>query len=193
MSGQPSLHNRGSPPSKTTIAAAGATQRIEGRRGSLPADMRLVGIFSTMVGARGASQVAAVGELEACQQGRSLRRILLLEEIAGETPESFQGCAGLLDAAGVHETSFLRRRARQRPRATIQEPAGRIKPFSGVFRCRRHGDSSDRELFFSGCFCYHERCEPLNRLGLSAPFQRTEGGPSWKNGSTQMDSHDVNS
>ena len=48
--------------------AAGAMQRIEGRRGCLPADMRPVVIVPPMVGAGGASQIALVGELEACQQ-----------------------------------------------------------------------------------------------------------------------------
>jgi len=54
-------------------------------------------------------------------------------------------------------------------------------------------DQRDLRLFFCGRFCYHEHYETALRLEANRINAQTEGGPSWTNGSLQMDSRGVNS
>ncbi len=70
--------------------AARAMQRIEGRCGCLPSDVSPRGVLSSMIGTGCASQVATVGEFEACQQRQIAPKDLSLEEKTGKTQEPLQ-------------------------------------------------------------------------------------------------------
>ena len=102
--------HQGLPSLEDDNPAAGAMQRIECCRGSLPADVGPRGILPSMVGAGCASQVAAVGELEAGQQRQIAPKDFSLEEKTGKTQEPCQRCTGLSDVTVAHETLFLRQR-----------------------------------------------------------------------------------